>query len=1021
MAISWEDKMKRAVLQMWMAILLCLVLSCLGIVSAAAQEREWIPFPTGPDGDVSYVEVALSSTESLMLEVALPGMYTYPIEMADGQEYTAVSVPGSEVFETGKPAVPAFAEWILIPNGAEAVVNVDSGEPLVYEDMYLPPVQPMSGDCDGELILPFAKDELTYGISADCPGCFATLEPTQILRGQECAIIWVFPFQHNPVERTLSVYPQLSVTITFNAERGFIPPDLRSLAFEDIMRRMAVNAEAIVPEEVPPEEYDTGPYGWDYIILIGDSVFEPAANKLAAWKKKRGFKTLVHKVPKNWDASAIKAALEGAYKNWQKKPKYVLIMGDAEYVPCCYGSWHPSNYKPGTGLRCSCTACVYESGYTQHYVGTDLYYATMDGPNDMIPELFMGRLSVDTAAQAMKRVDDIIKYEKDPVMDSTFYETVAIAAEFEDLDIYFVSGNGNAVPACKHNTYEDKRFTQTSEDMGIFLGHAIYGIEKTIDRIYHAEEAVTPTYWCNEPDNFGGGPAGNPGTQIPSYLLRSSGFAWDGNGEKIADGLNSGRFLLTYRGHGARDFWRSPKFDGQTFQGLNNGDKLPVIWSLSCQTGWFDNETDYWWAMGDPYPTDYTSSTLLCFSEQWERRPTGGAIGIVAGSRVTFGFLNEHLSWGMMDAIWPSFNASNQPAYSNIPIRRMGEVLYHGKQHMMKAKISSDKAAEKKKANYEAYHWFGDPAMEIRTKKPIQIVSAIPSPNWPWMLYPRDLTVEVWKNDGDEYQGPLEKATVTISKEDHPSDYWVGRTDEEGCVTFPGLVTTSLGEYEVIVTGTDTTMYRDTFESIAGPGGILLDREMYGCPSEIEIKVADSHHTGEGRMEQVVSSTGGDQETVMLTETPPGSGVFVGFITAVSSPEVEKEDGTLQVSHGETVWVVYEDLDDTALVDCDPPAFEGLAAADRNQGRGCVELYWAEAYDDHGPILYNVYRYSGGSDRGVLVETTWSESYTDFDAPSGGTYRYVVRALDAAGNEDDNTVERLVPGIFPTAAIFLLL
>ncbi|MDY6988246.1 MAG: C25 family cysteine peptidase [Thermodesulfobacteriota bacterium] len=1006
--------MTRARRQIW-SIVVSLTLSFLCIGPVSAQDPpEWTDFAQGLPGDISYVAVAGSSATRLMLKVALPGMYTYPIEMEDGQPYTAVSVPGAKVFENGKPAVPIFSAWILIPNGTGVEIGVDAGEPLIYNDMYLPPVQPLSGDCAGELIVPFAKDEETYGIPGDCPGDFARMGPTQILRGQECAIIWLFPYQHNPVETTLAVYPQLSVTLSFQEDRAVIPPELRSSAFEDVMRRMAVNGDEVLPEEAPPDEHGTGPYGWDYIIMIGDSKFEPAANKLAAWKKKAGFKTLVHKVPQSWDDLAIKSALAGAYKNWPKKPKYLLIIGDAEYVPCCYGSWHPHNAS--MGWRCDCSSCWEDPKNTQWTIGTDLYYATMDEPNDLVPEMFLGRLSVDTASQAMKRVDDIIKYEQNPVMDSTFYSSVAIAAEFEDNDIEVSFG----VPNCKRNTYEDKRFVQTSEDMALFLEHSNYHIEKNIDRIYRADSVVTPTYWNNAPDNFGGGPAGNPGTQIPNYLLKTNGFAWNGSGLQIANALNSGRFLLTYRGHGARDFWRSPKFDAQTFQSLANGHKLPVIWSLSCQTGWFDNETDYCWVMGTDPPTDYTTDTLLCFSEQWERRPTGGAIGIVAGTRVTFGFLNEHLSWGMLDAIWPSFNASNLPFYSNVPIQRMGEVLYYGRQHMMKAKISSTDATKKKMANYQAYHWFGDPAMAIRTKVPMQIAVLHPSP-WPWTLYARDLTVNVSLDDGDLYQGPLEKATVTISKEDSPSDYWVGKTDEEGNVTFPGLVASSLGDYEVVVTAYNTVTYEGTFQSETGPGAVLLDREIYGCPSEIQIKVADSALVDQDVLEQEITAEGGDKEWARLEATPPGSGFFVGTIAAVSTPPLVQYDGTLQVSNGQTIHVAYEEQEDQATMDCDPPGFEGLVFAGRNPQRRCVELEWAEAYDSHGPILYNIYRYRGGSDAGELIGTTWSASYTDFDAAPGLTYHYLVRAQDTAGNEDDNEVQHEVEGSSLTPVYLLLL
>ncbi|MDY6954207.1 MAG: C25 family peptidase propeptide domain-containing protein, partial [Thermodesulfobacteriota bacterium] len=301
--------------EIW-SVAMALVLSFLCAPPLSAQDPpEWIDFNQGLSPDISNIEVANSSATSLMLKVALPGMYTHSMEMEDGETYTALSVPGATVFENGKPAVPVFSRWILIPEGTEAVVSVDEGAPLTFTEVYLPPVQPLSGDCDGELIVPFAKDEETYGTPEDCPGDFARLEPGHVMRGQECAMVWLFPYQHDPVAKTLKVYPQLSVTISFEGGAPTIPPEVRSTAFEDVMRRMAVNGDEVLPVEGPPDEYDTGPYGWDYIIVIGDSKFEPAANKLAAWKKKAGFKTLVHKVPKSWDELAIKNALAGAYKN----------------------------------------------------------------------------------------------------------------------------------------------------------------------------------------------------------------------------------------------------------------------------------------------------------------------------------------------------------------------------------------------------------------------------------------------------------------------------------------------------------------------------------------------------------------------------------------------------------------------------------------------------------------------------------------------------------------------------------
>ena len=90
-------------------------------------------------------------------------------------------------------------------------------------------------------------------------------------------------------------------------------------------------------------------------------------------------------------------------------------------------------------------------------IGTDLYFSTVDGA-DYFPDISLGRISVDTAAQAAKRVSDIISYESDPVLDSSFYHTAALCAYFQhDSD-----------------GYAERRFAQTTEDLAIFLSDPSY-------------------------------------------------------------------------------------------------------------------------------------------------------------------------------------------------------------------------------------------------------------------------------------------------------------------------------------------------------------------------------------------------------------------------------------------------------------------------------------------------------------------------------------------------------------------
>ena len=57
-----------------------------------------------------------------------------------------------------------------------------------------------------------------------------------------------------------------------------------------------------------------------------------------------------------------------------------------------------------------------------------------------------------------------------------------------------------------------------------------------------------------------------------------------------------------------------------------------------------------------------------------------------------------------------------------------------------------------------------------------------------------------------------------------------------------------------------------------------------------------------------------------------------------------------------------------------------------------VLLSWGAASDDVGVARYRVYR------NGRLVRAATVRSYTDRAVSRGRTYRYAVRAVDAAGN-----------------------
>jgi hypothetical protein len=100
-------------------------------------------------------------------------------------------------------------------------------------------------------------------------------------------------------------------------------------------------------------------------------------------------------------------------------------------------------------------------------------------------------------------------------------------------------------------------------------------------------------------------------------------------------------------------------------------------------------------------------------------------------------------------------------------------------------------------------------------------------------------------------------------------------------------------------------------------------------------------------------------------------------------------------------------------VDLDDPIFDGLISAVDDQTGGNVTLTWDLASDVSTPVIYNVYMatMSMGQNFGTPDYTTLSVGMQVTGLTNGVTYFFIVRAQDAVGHEENNTMER---GAMPT-------
>ncbi|MEK6748438.1 MAG: C25 family cysteine peptidase [Pseudomonadota bacterium] len=479
----------------------------------------------------------------------------------------------------------------------------------------------------------------------------------------------------DPAKQLLRTYPALAIKVDFAGKcfrrtrvaDGFALDTIDNLD-ENVYRHLpvALNAEMlnlyVCPEIIEPIFLGAR------MIIVTAPEFATAASALRVHKIAHGISTVVVTTTGINPAAAasatdIKNYLQNAYNHWWVRPRWVLFMGDAEFIPTHYDLNNAWDSAKNAG---------------------DMWYGQFTASATAFPVFGMGRVPVDTAAQAQSVVDKIIAFETAPPNAfSSYYYRETFAAQFQDNNL---------------DNIDDRWFAETSEhirDYQISLG-------MSVQRIYSAPAASNPTWW-------------NGGAAIPAYL-RKPAFPWNGSTADIINAVNGGTSLLYHRDHGWWWGWGTPGFSTANLPSVNApGTAQPVVYSINCASGIFDNETVDLPAniIGGGYGT---SASGVYWAEEFLRK-TDGAIAVIGDTRSSATTLNNDMAKGLFDATWPAYLP-----YTSTPssIRKLGDVLNHAKGYV--ASLGYDPTSTRQEL--QIYNLLGDPTVSLKTRPPLIIVVA---------------------------------------------------------------------------------------------------------------------------------------------------------------------------------------------------------------------------------------------------------------------------------------------------------
>ena len=659
-------------------------------------------------------EVTLGASDNQRLEATVRfGAPKLRTVKAGGEVWTQVRVAGveSEAGQPGRPAVPVWRTLVAVPREAGVSVTLRS-EPRVRETlgMNLYPFQPQpvdqaevgSGEDGGDAPLdlipfanrPFAKDLRAYAGDAFRPRNPCSVALLGQVRDLAIAELSCASGQYNPATKTLRLFDALDMAVSFTKGSGAFVTERSLSPFEPAagVSQGAVLNAAAVSKFVEAVDFKPLWLGEELLILTHPD-FRAAADRLAAWKRSKGIATNVFNVHVKegdglYTSTEIEEFIHTRYEKCSVRPSYVLLMGDAEFIPTFY-------VPLGEAV-----------------IGSDYRYSQYPSSMfDFLPDFGFGRIPVDTLAQAQTVVDKIINYEKAPPTEPSFYQNASLAAQFQCCGM-----DPDGSPLADRAGTDQRTFIEVSEFVrNVMLGQG-YSVEriytKTVDEGGYCLEENPPGTCISTQTPYSGDqtPRRYPdGTPLPADLGPWSGFAWDGGTQDIVHAFNAGRFLIIHRDHGGTGGWSHPHFNSDDIAAIDNGDLLPVVFSVNCASGFFDNETangDYSTTVGGVY-----------FTERLLRKANGGAVGILGDTRNSPSTPNSVLTRGFIDAVWPSA----LPAFGDgASKRRLGDILNHGKLYMLSQLGVAGSGVDGLSAVNELLIWqvYGDPTLEMWTSRP---------------------------------------------------------------------------------------------------------------------------------------------------------------------------------------------------------------------------------------------------------------------------------------------------------------
>ena len=757
-------------------------------------------------------EVEIESDDSIIYNVTfeLPGFYKGQWKH-EGEEYTTISIPEMSTQEiVGKPGVPFKLKKVDLPDYFSEDVNVEvdivEKEKREFENIFvMPSQQPLA---DSQIERTFSIDQYTYDSNQLFPEQIVKNESIISIRGNKLLFFEFFPMQTRPGNEKLLVYKSIEFKIK-------IKPDIDISSLKGSL--MADVAEEDLSE---------------YMILINSNLFDSFGshrdifNEFVEWKKQKGHNVTVV------DVNDVYSDNASSYEDYHLElvdyirdldgseyPDFLLIIGDEDLQ---YG-------VPGEEIE--------DDIYSD-------YKISQKSDNELIPELYVGRLPASDIYELEAMLEKVLVMEKNPPDDS-IYERGLFTSHIQ---------------MCTDENTVSRLFSETVDASAVYFEENNYLATRIVSNQY-ADDLSEVTTWLTEPyegEDYVMNPllwVGAEEARIGDHENFYNNISIDTEG-LVSDAINEGVSIIQYRGHGSPEGLGSVDFTTSDIR--NNNLKFgALLLSITCHSGAYFSEDSFineW--MAKPDEAGYAAVAQVDSSSSWRNDwlSHGVFTGLFSDYRWNINRADSSLEWtGELPD--PANDLIFENYYKEGKVEKLGPLFTFARKYQAafcNRKIST------LMGDFEILHLFGDPDSYIMFHEPQEQDVTI----YDEYVVIGDSTINIEFDIENDNEWVNERRITLYSEElgIHQS-----KVSDSGSVSFD-VNSEEAGDIYLTMTGYGLRPYRDTinvFKSgdINGDGQvnihdmILLCDYIVGNVKEDEIikESADVNGDGEINIHDVIA------------------------------------------------------------------------------------------------------------------------------------------------------------------------